>query len=170
MIKKTVVYYAVGLLVLLLFPNKSIGILVTCNPNTEDDLAGYHAYFATTYQNAQQKNGDIGGISIGVVDEPSFPYEIDESIYDVVFVALTAFDTSGNESGTTICYKLYGNIVGGFFDGTPYTEARVDGMDLITLGIYFGQTTNHRSDLNRNGRVDGFDLIELGLKFGNTAY
>ena len=151
------------------------GIMVTWNPNTEHDLAGYRAYVCTTYTRAQAKNGDIATGTIGVSSSPSYTYDESANV-NQLFIGLTAYEFGGNESTASICYHLYGNIVGGYFDNTPYTQARVDGMDLITLGLHFNKRAPFdsgeaaRCDLDKNNRIDGMDLIELGLRFNNRAY
>lgn len=165
----------------------AIGIAASWDPNTETELAGYNVYISSTYQRAVRLVGDIAFLTVGDVSQPSFCYATDSGFYEVVFVAVTALDISENESDPTIGYILLGNIWGTYSDGISYLSARVDGMDLINLGLYFGQMVIHQqidcdsyftielptlkqsSDLNGNGRIDGFDLIELGLKFGNTA-
>lgn len=180
--KKMMLWFFVWLIVFCFFPLEAGGIAASWDANTEPDLAGYNVYIATTYDNAFQLIGDIYYFS---TTETSFCY--DEGDRDVVFLTVTAYDTEGFESDPAMAYSLRGNIWGTYEDGVSYTNARVDGQDLITLGLYFGLVTSHqkincsgtfvieltgldqRSDFDRSRRVDGLDLIELGLCFGNTA-
>ena len=174
-------------LILTFWPYIVFGWAMSWNPNSEADLAGYHVYISTTYQKAFSKNGDIASFSTGVSSQPSVCYDFNDSAYKVIYIGLTAYDLTGNESEATVGYFLKGNIVGDFFDGTPYTAARVDGQDLITFGLYFADYTTHqqincsqsfiiqipnqkqKADLDGSGRIDGRDLGELGLRYGNYA-
>ena len=158
-------------------------ISLSWDTNTEPNLAGYRLYWGQTYASAANKTGTM--VEIG--NKTSVCVQVDDSV-PVYFFGVTAYNTSGNESTATVGYLLFGNIAGTYNDGTPYTSARVDGFDLTTLGLYFGQSVSHptyncsgtfviqlptdaqKSDLNKDGRVDGFDLIELGIRFGNAAY
>jgi len=107
--------------------------------------------------------------------------EVDDDYYSHgVFFAVTAYNQWG-ESAPTMGYALWGNIVGGFNDGVPWRDAKVDPYDLGALGYYWGQLVTHQSlvcgtdfsfaavptikqsaDLNHDGRVDGYDLAILG--------
>ncbi len=161
-------------------------LYVAWDANTEADLEDYMVYISTTHEKAVQKQGDIASFP---TTRTSFCYSISD-IYDVFFVGVSARDFSGNESGVTVGFVLRRNIYGAYNDGTSYTEARVDGQDLTTLGVYFGEFVTHENvdsidcdqdfelvlstykqkcDLDYNGRIDGFDLIELGLGFGKSA-
>ena len=181
-IKKMMLWLFVWLIFICFFPLEAGGIAASWDANTEPDLAGYNVYIATTYDNVSQGIGDIYYFS---TTETCFCY--DEGDRDVVFLAVTAYNTAGLESDPTIVYLLSGNIWGTSSDGVSYANTRVDGQDLISLGLYFGSVTSHqeidcsgtfvveltglaqRSDFNRSRRIDGLDLIELGLRFGNTA-
>lgn len=181
--KKMMFWFLVWLIFFCFFPLEARGIVVSWDANTEPDLAGYNIYLATTYENASQGISDIASFS---VTKPCFCYNIDPNI-NVVFVAITAYDTEGMESEFTIGYVLRGNIWGTYNDGVAYTAAGVNGQDLGTLGLYFNSATSHqeidcsgtfvvenpsldqRSDLYRDNFINGRDLIELGLRYNNTA-
>ena len=170
--------------IVLFFGNNAEAVyVVSWNPNTEPNLAGYRVYWAFTYQSVADKTA----ARTDVVNRTSCCLTIDEGSNPVVFVGVSAYDTSGNESNVTVGYILFGNIEGTYNDGIPYTSARVDGFDLTVLGVNFGLTVTHqtyecssnfaiqiptqlqKSDLNGDGRIDGLDLIKLGLSFGNAA-
>lgn len=149
--------------------------------NTEPDIAGYKVYWGITYNDVVNKVNllqDVGNKTCACVD-------INDGTYNFVFLGVTAYDTETAESEATVGYVLFGNITGGYNDGIPYTSAQVDGMDLITLGLHFGEVVTHptydcdgtftiqlptdaqKADLNHDNWIDGFDLIYLGLRFGN---
>lgn len=179
------------LFVLILFPASNAGamqLIASWAPNTETNLAGYRFYWGTNYSAVANKQ--VTPITLGI-NQYCICFDVDENTTTVVYVGVSAYDTSNNESSLTIGYYLFGNITGDYNSGTPYTSARVDGFDLTTLGLYFGQTVSHpsyncndcaairalplptdaqKSDLYKDNRNDGFDLIELGLRFGNAAY
>lgn len=79
-------------LLIMLLPINAIaaGVLVNWNANTEDDLAGYKVYYRTA---ASQYGSpvDVGNVT---------SHEIaDLGTGSTYYVAVTAYDTSGNESG-----------------------------------------------------------------------
>jgi hypothetical protein len=104
----------------------------------------------------------------------------------LVFVGIRACRAS--DCSSVVGYYLYGNIWGTFNENTPYTEARNDGQDLSTLGMYFNQTVTQPTynclydfvlveptpaqncDINKDGIINGKDLIEFGLRYKNKAY
>lgn len=163
--------------------------IASWDKNLEDRLSYYRAYICSDYDRARQKSANIATITIPDVNQPSFCCDVPDHLLFVYF-AVVAVDNSNEESDPAIGWVLLGDIYNTFNDGAPHTAARVDGLDLSTLGIYFayvlptshqqidcdtyftvqGATLAQRCDLNGSGRVDGFDLIELGLKFGNRAY
>ena len=90
----------------------------------------------------------------------------------VVTLALRAADDEGN---------VYDRVVGRFqvegavlLRGDVDRDGRVDGRDLILLGLAFGAgAKSHRfdadADLDGSGRIDGEDLAILAANFGATA-
>lgn len=158
-------------------------------PNSETDIVGYRIYWGSTYAEAFQAGTDHDPSRriADIIGKTNACIDVNDSDYDAIFFAVTAYNTSGLESAPTVAYVLFGNIVGDYNDGTPYTSARVDGEDLTALGIHFGKSVSHpqydcqgtftiqpqteaqKCDLSRDGRIDGLDLIELGLRWTNTA-
>lgn len=143
------------------------------------DLAGYKIYWSTSYQ------GLFSGPRVSIDNGNKTCICFDYGNLDAIHFGVTAYNTSGIESDMVTGYDLIGNIEGDFNDKTPYSSARVDGMDLTTLGLYFGQvppassfdcntcagssilpTDLQKSDIKKDGRIDGLDLVELGLRFG----
>lgn len=80
----------VFLITLLAIPLFAASIKVTWNPNTEDDLAGYKIYYGTA-SGVYGDPIDVGNVTNGII-----PDVADKTVY---YVAVTAYDTSGNESG-----------------------------------------------------------------------
>jgi len=157
-------------------------IKLSWDPNNEPDLAGYRVYWATKVDNLLTKTSYM----MDVGKKTSACIQVDDA-QKVWFIGVSAYNTSGYESSLTMGYHLFGNIKGDFNEGTPYTNARVDGEDLIYIGLYFGKTVYHnnydcstgfsielptmiqKADLNKDGRIDGADLVELSVRFGNAA-
>ena len=165
----------------LTFPAEARVIKMSWDANTEPDLAGYKIYWGITYNEVANKVNflqDVGNKTCACID-------VDDGSYKFIFLGVTAYDTQGFESSATVGYVLFGNIIGDYNNGTPYTSAQVDGTDLITLGLHFGEVVTHptydcagtfaielpadaqKADLNYDNWIDGFDLIYLGLRFGN---
>jgi len=80
----------VFLITLLAIPLFAASIKVTWNANTEDDLAGYKIYYGTA-SGVYGDPIDVGNVTNGII-----PDVADKTVY---YVAVTAYDTSGNESG-----------------------------------------------------------------------
>lgn len=162
------------------------GIQCSWKANTESDLAGYNVYIGTTHAIVAAKGGDITTFS---TINNYFCYDVNDPSINCIFVGVTAFDNSGNESNMSeIVYSLEGNIIGKSSDGTPYTSAIVDGNDLAVLGANWGRNVTHpyydcsffsidpslftqkrSADLNMDGRIDFLDYFILATHFGNTA-
>ena len=66
-------------------------VQVTWNPNTEEDLAGYKIYYGTA--------SGVYGDPIDVGNVTGHVMEITPQHGATYYFALTAYDTSGNESG-----------------------------------------------------------------------
>lgn len=66
-------------------------VQVTWNPNTEPDLAGYKIYYGTA--------SGVYGDPIDVGNVTGHVMEITPEYGATYYFALTAYDTSGNESG-----------------------------------------------------------------------
>jgi len=91
---RKVLYLALllALLLALFLPSlvRAAALDVTWNANTESDLAGYRVYYGTA-------PGSYGApIALGKVTAHQLTGLLSGTTY---YVALTAFDTSGNESG-----------------------------------------------------------------------
>lgn len=176
-------------LMVLVLPKLSFGVLkLSWMANTEERLAGYNVYICSTHENARKTIGDIKTLHVEKMANPSICIDIDLSGYKEYFIAVTAYDTVNNESESAILYSLPGNIYGNSYDDVLYRDAVVDGLDLGTLGFYFGRTVNHPtvncdpsgfeipdstlkqlSDLNYDGQIDGKDLKEIGVNFGRRG-
>ena len=89
------------------------------NPNTESDLAGYKVYFGTVSSTYTQS------VDVGLTSTPATPQYILNNLVEgnTYFFTITAYDTSGNQSG-------YSNEANNF-DGT-YAYATL-GIDKAVL-------------------------------------
>ena len=67
----------------------------TWDANTETDLAGYHLYRSATSGSYTLGSGWIADIPAGT---ETIDYEVPEGTW---YFVMTAYDTSGNESGTS---------------------------------------------------------------------
>jgi len=105
------------------------------------------------------------------VDISGAEQETKESTFSFSFLK-----TSYSEPG----YALYGNITGGGWDGTPYYDAIVNGLDMMTIFLnnnkVVGQrdvetcevpTDLQRADLNNDGIINNFDFALFGPVFGS---
>lgn len=74
-------------------------IKLTCDPNSESDLAGYRIYQSNTSNTYNKATDKVSEVMIAPNTQPFFDIEgLIEDGRTVYFVA-TAFDTQGNESG-----------------------------------------------------------------------
>lgn len=74
-------------------------IQLTCDPNTESDLAGYRIYQSNTSGDYNKTTDKVSEVAIGPNTQPFF--DITDLVEDgrTVYFVATAFDTNGNESG-----------------------------------------------------------------------
>jgi len=171
----------------LVFAKAEAGTMkMSWSANTEPDVIGYRIYWAFTRQPVVNKTATM----IDVGNKTSYCLTVADTSNSVIFIGVAAYgSTPGDESDTAVGYLLFGDVEGTHNDGVPYTSARVDGLDVTTLGVNFGLSVTHpsyncssnfaiqlptpvqKSDLHKDGggRIDGFDLVELGLRFSNAA-
>lgn len=94
-----------------------MGIRVTWAPNSEEDLAGYKVYYGNA-SGSYTTNVDVGNICIyDIKDVP------EKTTY---YIAVTAYDTSGNESG-------YSQEA--FINTPDITPPGIPGVPVLTAGI-----------------------------------
>lgn len=180
--------------IFLLITSNTQALMVSWEPSIDHEyICGYKVYLCSTYDKATQLDPDVVWsqfvlktcICCGdedIICQVNWPDYWQTNSF--VFVAVTAIDDRGFESEPTIGYVLRGNVVGNFNDGTPYTEATIDGSDLAVFAAHFGKTNiihqeidcnqefsiiirteEQRSDLDRDGNIDGSDLSEFGKNF-----
>jgi len=83
------------------------------------------------------------------------------------YTDITTYEFSGDGTGVdgpALAVKCV-------LDGDATGDGYVDGLDLIELSTYFGQSgkTWQEGDFTGEGDVDGLDLIELSTYFGQAA-
>lgn len=180
-----------------LLSGQACGAVVTWQPNNETDIAGYCVYWNYThdwlledienrdyaiYVDKDELNGSCYGVC----------FEADDDSHDAIFVTVTAIDYSGNESDFQDgVYCLFGNVVGNYTSGTPYTEAVVDRADLNEFTRYYRKTVVHPywscdardfddlitplsspqiCDFDKDGTISYQDKTYLSRRMGKTAY
>lgn len=122
-------------------------VLVSWNANTEDDLAGYKIYYGT----ASRSYG--AGLDVGNVTSYQFN---DVTLGRTYYVAVTAYDTSNNESG----YSQEASITTSSADVTPPT-----GTILINGGS--GTTPSRAVTLTLKASDSGSGVA--GMRFSNDG-
>jgi hypothetical protein len=137
---------------------------VVWSANTEADLAGYKVYWGTasgTYPNSRNVGNTTSYTITGLTEGMKY------------YIAVTAYDTDGNESGyseptSAVPNELPGDIP---LEENPPVLDRVDGYDVNEIAKGFGSgigkpNYNPNADLDGNGKVDGSDLLILGTNHG----
>jgi len=139
---------------------KKIDVIVSWNPNIENDLAGYKIYRGFT-----SKNFDF------VVDVGSVISWNDSIFCDsTYYYAVTAYDTANNESEFSdeviVNFTCQETLIGDF-DG----DGEVGFFDIVEFAPFFAMTTNNpkynsKYDLDNDGEIWFFDLLILARNFG----
>lgn len=80
----------ITMLLALSFNVQAASLLLSWNANTEDDLAGYKVYYGT----AEDKLTSV----VDVKNVTSYSFIVSPTTTTTYYAALTAYDTSGNES------------------------------------------------------------------------
>jgi hypothetical protein len=130
-------------------------VTIAWNANTESDLAGYKVYYGTA-------SGVYGSpIILGT----QTTYTISGLFAGTYYIAVTAFNSSGLESG-------YSNQVSTNIAGSPSASkcdingnGTVNALDLqIMINVILGiqAMPAGKGDLNGDGRIDALDLQILG--------
>lgn len=146
-----------GVLLFLLFSSSGLAadVTISWDANTESDLAGYKVYYGTvtgTYGSptilGKQTTYTLTGLPTGTY-----------------YIAITAFNTSGLESG-------FSNEVSAAVTGSPSTskcdingDGAANALDLqVMINVILGiqPMPAGKGDLNGDGRVDALDLQILG--------
>lgn len=144
-------------------------IVVNWNANTETDLAGYKVYYGTA-------SGVYGSpIDVGKVTTYTIANVLETTTY---YIALTAYDTSGNESVKSVeasatTLDVTAPAVPGTPTVTPGTKsllvswAAVTSTDLAGYKIYYGTASGvYRAPVDV-GKVTSYTISGLA---NNTTY
>jgi len=135
-------------------PAFAADVTLSWDPNSESDLAGYRLYYGTA--------SGVYGMPITLGIQTTFT--ITNLPPGTYFFALTAFNTSGLESG-------FSNEVTTTISSTPTTgKCDINGDSLVNVldlqavinAILGTQAPTGKGDLNDDGRVDVLDLQVLG--------
>lgn len=132
---------------------------VTWNKNVETDLAGYKLY--------QIKNANTYLI-VDVGKDTSYIWtfaDIDSSLERREF-AVTAYDSSGNESGFSSKVSIIASPTNYLF-GDYNGDKRVDSYDLTIFWAFMSIGKYERKfDVNLDGRLDNTDHLYLVINHG----
>jgi len=159
--------YTSLLLVMMLFftaivPH-SYGTTITWNPNTEKDIGGYQLYYGTS-------SGQYTAVlDLGNVTSCEFSKLI---IYehDPYFVAVTAYDISGNESSFSQELPLSSDDLIDYEDNCPdiYNPDQKDSYPPAGNGI--GDACECEGDFACDGDVDGYDAALFKEDSGRNRF
>ncbi|HUO86436.1 MAG TPA: GDSL-type esterase/lipase family protein [Thermoanaerobaculia bacterium] len=102
-------------------------------------------------------------------------YRPSEPFVGVVFVGLEAADRTApphRRDGTLLQFVIQGTR---FLPGDINRDGRVDGSDLLSMGLAFGSSRGEGrflniADLDGNGQIDGNDLAILASNFGKRSF
>lgn len=132
------------------------GVLLTWDANSETDLSGYRVYYGTSTRNY--------GLPIPAADDQ---YPISDLMKDVTYYfAVTAVDTSGNESG----YSLESiNIIGGSISGSTLKWDTASG-DVLGYRIYYGTVEEKYTEIVDVGNLTQYSLDNIPLTEGIIYY
>jgi hypothetical protein len=133
---------------------------LTWNANTESDLAGYKVYWGTQSGN-YTNNQDAGNVATYYVN--------DISNTGTTYFAVTAYDTSNNESDRSAEVKKT--------PGDVNSSGAVNLSDFNVLAINFGnfvancnQSGNYnQADINLDCYVNLSDFNALAMNFGYSS-
>lgn len=102
-------------------------------------------------------------------------YRPEPPLVGVVFVGLDAEDRAGpphRREGTFLQFVVQGTS---FLPGDISRDGRVDGVDLLAMGLAFGSRRGdgrfiNIADIDGNGQIDGNDLAVLAANFGQRSF
>lgn len=186
--KKLLISIFILFLSLTILPNTYALSMSWDRSHLSEDVVGYKVYLCSSYDKAEQLEPDV--IEEQFVTLPciccgdEIICQIDWDVYwgshRRIFIAVTAIDSAGFESAPTIAYIIWGNIIGTYNDGTPYTEAELNEADITAFAANLGGTNishqqincdeefsvivpieEQRCDFDKDGDVDEDDLKVL---------
>lgn len=139
---------------------KKISVIVSWDPNSENDLAGYRVY-----------RGNKPSI-YDFVENVGNKVSWSDSIFcdSTYYYSVTAYDTANNESdfsNEAIANFICQETLIGDFDG----DGKVGFFDIVEFAPFFAMTVNNpkydnKYDLDNDGEIGFFDLLILARNFG----
>ena len=148
---KTTFYLTVwSLLFCFISTSNCNGALLVWNANSEDDLAGYIVYY-TAVDKRYFSFVDVGNVTEVQLED----INISEG-YN--YIAITAYDTSGNESAFSTIVQHFADDNIGIGDNCPskYNPSQKDTYPPGGNGV--GDACECEGDFNNNGSLDAEDI------------
>lgn len=141
----------------------SYGTTITWNPNTEKDLRGYKIYCGTSSRR-YTTTLDAGNITSYAFNK-LFMYE-----HIPYFIALTAYDTSGNESPYSLEISVSLDDLADYEDNCPdvYNPDQKDSYP--PTGNEIGDACECEGDFACDGDVDGMDVTLFQAELGRNRF
>jgi hypothetical protein len=137
-------------------------LYLTWNPNDEEDLRGYKIYYSTSPRNYTV---DVGNVTEYKLED----LDLHEDV--IYYIAITAYDTSGNESdfSTELDYFADDRVPYGA-DNCPDTYNPDQDDNSPPQGNGIGDACDCEGDFDCDGAVDMNDIREFLLDFGRGMY
>jgi hypothetical protein len=134
------------------------------NANTEEDLSGYRVYYGRV-SGHYELYVDVGNVTEYMLDDIGFQQDV------IYYIAITAYDTSGNESdfSTEMEYVADDDVLGGA-DNCPDTYNPNQEDTYPPQGNGIGDACDCEGDFDCDGDVDSEDIREFLFDFGRDRF
>lgn len=139
-------------------PDSLRPILVKWDANTESDLAGYKLYYGWS-------SGEYQYTSVVTANY----IELTTDKYKTYYFAVTAFDSSGNESGYSNEVSLGALVIPECHDGDINKDLVVNEDDFfLIMSLYW--THNSTYDMNGDGVINEYEFFQVMADYWKVGY